>query len=68
MIWVTVDRLTKSAHFLVIREKVSTEELVKKYVKEIMSKHGIPVPIISDMILVSILILGEDFRGLSELG
>nr|XP_043639150.1 uncharacterized protein LOC122610222 [Erigeron canadensis] len=65
-IWVIVDRLTKSVHFLVIREKVSTEELVKKYVKEFMSKHGIPVPIISDMILVSILILGEDFREFSH--
>jgi hypothetical protein len=48
MIWVIVDRLTKSAHFLAIREKDPTEKIVKKYVKEVVSKHGVPVSIISD--------------------
>jgi hypothetical protein len=48
MIWVIVDRMTKSAHFLAIREKDSTETLVKLYIKEIVSKHGVPVSIISD--------------------
>ncbi|GJQ92512.1 reverse transcriptase domain-containing protein [Tanacetum coccineum] len=47
-IWVIVDRLTKSAHFLAIREDYSTEKLAKIYVDEIVVRHGVPVPIISD--------------------
>ncbi|GJR15267.1 putative reverse transcriptase domain-containing protein [Tanacetum coccineum] len=48
MIWVIVDRLTKSAHFLVMREDYSTERLVKLYIDEIVARHGVPVSIISD--------------------
>ncbi|XP_035838797.1 uncharacterized protein LOC118486445 [Helianthus annuus] len=48
MIWVIVDRLTKSAHFLPIREKYSTEKLVEIYLREIVARHGVPVSIISD--------------------
>ncbi|GJW61832.1 putative reverse transcriptase domain-containing protein, partial [Tanacetum coccineum] len=47
-IWVIVDRLTKSAHFLPMRETDSTEKLMRLYMKEIVSRHGIPVSIISD--------------------
>ncbi|GJW37127.1 putative reverse transcriptase domain-containing protein [Tanacetum coccineum] len=47
-IWVIVDRLTKSAHFLAIREDYSTERLAKIYVDEIVARHGVPVSIISD--------------------
>ncbi|GKB96710.1 putative reverse transcriptase domain-containing protein, partial [Tanacetum coccineum] len=47
-IWVIVDRLTKSAHFLAIREDYSTEKLAKIYVDEIVVRHGVPVSIISD--------------------
>ncbi|GJX26233.1 putative reverse transcriptase domain-containing protein [Tanacetum coccineum] len=47
-IWVVVDRLTKSAHFLAIREDYSTEELVRLYIDEIIARHGVPVSIISD--------------------
>ncbi|GJT21848.1 putative reverse transcriptase domain-containing protein [Tanacetum coccineum] len=47
-IWVIVDRLTKSAHFLAIREDYSTEKLAKIYVDEIVTRHGVPVSIISD--------------------
>ncbi|GJX87763.1 putative reverse transcriptase domain-containing protein [Tanacetum coccineum] len=43
-----VDRLTKSAHFLAIREDYSTERLAKIYVDEIVARHGVPVSIISD--------------------
>jgi hypothetical protein len=42
MIWVIVDRLTKSAHFLAVNQKDSGEKLVNLYVQEIMSKHGVP--------------------------
>ncbi|KAJ0581106.1 putative nucleotidyltransferase, Ribonuclease H [Helianthus annuus] len=48
MIWVIVDRLTKSAHFLPIREKDSTGKLTEIYLKEIVTRHGVPISIISD--------------------
>ncbi|GJU50585.1 putative reverse transcriptase domain-containing protein [Tanacetum coccineum] len=47
-IWVIVDRLTKSAHFLPIREDYKTEKLAKIYTNEIVARHGVPVSIISD--------------------
>ncbi|GKF89331.1 putative reverse transcriptase domain-containing protein [Tanacetum coccineum] len=47
-IWVIVDILTKSAHFLAIKEDYSTEKLAKIYVDEIVARHGVPVSIISD--------------------
>jgi hypothetical protein len=48
MIWVIVDRLTKSAHFLAVNQKDSGEKLVNLYVQEIVSKHGVPKTIVSD--------------------
>ncbi|GKE49592.1 putative reverse transcriptase domain-containing protein, partial [Tanacetum coccineum] len=47
-IWVIVDRLTKSAHFLPICEDYKTEKLARTYINEIIAKHGVPVSIISD--------------------
>ncbi|GKB52445.1 putative reverse transcriptase domain-containing protein [Tanacetum coccineum] len=47
-IWVIVDRLTKSAHFLPMRETNSTKKLTGLYMKEIVARHGILVSIISD--------------------
>ncbi|GKD30306.1 putative reverse transcriptase domain-containing protein [Tanacetum coccineum] len=47
-IWVIVDRLTKSAHFLPIREDDSMDKLTRQYLKEIVSRHGVPISIISD--------------------
>ncbi|KAJ9545109.1 LOW QUALITY PROTEIN: hypothetical protein OSB04_024816 [Centaurea solstitialis] len=47
-IWVIVDRLTKSAHFLPIREIYSINRLAKLYVDEIVMRHGVPISIISD--------------------
>ncbi|GJV90960.1 putative reverse transcriptase domain-containing protein [Tanacetum coccineum] len=43
--WVIVDRLTKSAHFLPMRENDPMERL---YMKEVVRRHGIPVSIICD--------------------
>ncbi|GJU54650.1 putative reverse transcriptase domain-containing protein [Tanacetum coccineum] len=48
MIWVTVDRLTKSAHFLSAKENDSMEKLTRQYLKEVVSRHRVPVSIISD--------------------
>ncbi|GJW04723.1 reverse transcriptase domain-containing protein [Tanacetum coccineum] len=39
-IWVIVDKLTKSAHFLLIREDFSTEKLARLYIDEIVARHG----------------------------
>ncbi|KAD4585146.1 hypothetical protein E3N88_22747 [Mikania micrantha] len=47
-IWVIVDRLTKSAHFLPIRETYTSEKLSELFVKEIIMRHGVPVSIVSD--------------------
>nr|GEV31047.1 putative reverse transcriptase domain-containing protein [Tanacetum cinerariifolium] len=47
-IWVIVDRLTKSAHFLPIREDYKTEKLARIYINEIVARHGVPVSIILD--------------------
>ncbi|GKB74673.1 putative reverse transcriptase domain-containing protein, partial [Tanacetum coccineum] len=47
-IWVIVDRLTKSAHFIPTRETDSMETLTRFYIKEIVSRHGVPISIISD--------------------
>nr|GFA52121.1 putative reverse transcriptase domain-containing protein [Tanacetum cinerariifolium] len=47
-IWVIVDRLTKSAHFLPMRENDPMEKLIKLYMKEVVTRHGVPVSIISD--------------------
>ncbi|GJS34814.1 reverse transcriptase domain-containing protein [Tanacetum coccineum] len=47
-IWVVVDRLTKSAHFLSIREDFKMDRLARLYLDEIVARHGVPVSIISD--------------------
>ncbi|GJZ64792.1 putative reverse transcriptase domain-containing protein [Tanacetum coccineum] len=44
----SVDRLTKSAHFLAMREDYSTKRLEKLYIDEIVARHGVPVSIILD--------------------
>ena len=47
-IWVTVDRITKSAHFLPVRTNYSMERYAQLYINEIVRLHGIPKIIISD--------------------
>ncbi|GJU76516.1 putative reverse transcriptase domain-containing protein [Tanacetum coccineum] len=48
IIWVIIDRLIKSAHFIPTRETDSMETLTRLYIKEIVSRHGVPISIISD--------------------
>nr|GFB83980.1 putative reverse transcriptase domain, ribonuclease H-like domain, aspartic peptidase domain protein [Tanacetum cinerariifolium] len=45
-IWVIVDRLTKSPIFMPIRETDPLDKLARMYLKEVVTKHGIPVSII----------------------
>ena len=47
-IWVIVDRLTKSAHFLPVNVEDSLEKLAQLYVDEIVRFRGVPVSIVSD--------------------
>nr|GEW27029.1 putative reverse transcriptase domain-containing protein [Tanacetum cinerariifolium] len=47
-IWVIVDRLTKSAIFMPIRETDPLDKLARMYLKHVVTKHGIPVSIICD--------------------
>ena len=47
-VWVIVDRLTKSAHFIPIRIDYSMDRLAKLYVDEIVRLHGVPSSIVSD--------------------
>nr|GFB60494.1 putative reverse transcriptase domain-containing protein [Tanacetum cinerariifolium] len=47
-IWVIVDRLTKSAIFTPIRETDPMDKLARNYLKEVVTRHRIPVSIISD--------------------
>ncbi|KAH0776371.1 hypothetical protein KY290_007782 [Solanum tuberosum] len=47
-IWVIVDRMTKSAHFLSAKTTHSAEDYARLYIQEVVRLHGIPVSIISD--------------------
>ncbi|GJU14513.1 putative reverse transcriptase domain-containing protein [Tanacetum coccineum] len=48
IIWVIVDRLTKSAIIVPMRETDPMEKLARMYLKEVVTRHGIPVSIICD--------------------
>jgi len=47
-IWVIVDRLTKSAHFISIKTGMSAARLAEIYIEQIVRLHGIPSSIVSD--------------------
>ena len=47
-IWLIVDRLTKSAHFIPVKVTYNAEKLAKIYISEIVRLHGVPLSIISD--------------------
>ena len=47
-IWVVIDRLSKVAHFLPIREDITASQLADLYVSWILPLHGVPKKIISD--------------------
>ena len=47
-VWVIVDRLTKSAHFLAVRMTFTLEEFYRLYIHAIVRLHGVSVSILSD--------------------
>ncbi|GJV54083.1 putative reverse transcriptase domain-containing protein [Tanacetum coccineum] len=47
-IWVIIDRLTKSAIFVPMRETDPMDKLARMYLKEVVTRHGIPLLIICD--------------------
>ena len=47
-IWVVVDPLTKTAHFLPVRSTYTPERLAKLYMSEIVRLHGVPLSVVSD--------------------
>ena len=46
LIWVIVDRMTKSAHFFPVRITFLAEDYAKLYLQEIVKLHGVPILII----------------------
>ncbi|KAK5785605.1 hypothetical protein PVK06_040207 [Gossypium arboreum] len=48
VIWVIVGRLTKLAHFVLIRTDYSLDKLAELYVYQIVRLHGVPISIVSD--------------------
>ena len=47
-IWVIVDRLTKSAHFVPVDTRYTAKKYVEIYFDQIVTLHGIPLTIVSD--------------------
>ena len=48
-IWVIMDRLTKSAHFIPMKATYNAEKLAKIYIWEIFWLHGVPISIVSNI-------------------
>ena len=47
-IWVIVDRMTKTTHFIPVKMTYSLDQLAQIYIDEVMSLHGVPTSIMSD--------------------
>ena len=47
-VWVIVDWLTKSAHFLAVRMTFTFERFCRLYIRELVRLHGVPVSLVSD--------------------
>lgn len=48
IIWVVMDRLTKLAHFILIKISYPLQKLAEVYIEKIISLYGIPSSIVSD--------------------
>ena len=61
-IWMIVDRLTKSAHFLPVKTTYFVVKLAKLYVKHIVCLYRVPISIVSDRGSVSPLAFGRSCK------
>ena len=48
VVWVIVDQLTKSTHFLAVRMTFTLDRFCWLYIREIVRLHGVPISIVSD--------------------
>ena len=48
MVWVTVNRLMKTIHFISLKTGLTTEKLAQTFVEEIARLHGMLLMIVSD--------------------
>ena len=48
IVWVIVDRLTKSSHLVPIKMDYPMEKFAKLYIEKVVSLHGVPSSIVSD--------------------
>ncbi|XP_074298169.1 uncharacterized protein LOC141628989 [Silene latifolia] len=48
MIWVIIDRLTKSSHFIPMKDTWKKNQLVDVYIHHVLRLHGVPDDIVSD--------------------
>ena len=62
--WLVVDRLTQFSHFINVKSTYSVEDYARIFIDEIVSRHGIPLSIIS----VGVHISHPGFRGHSKKG
>jgi hypothetical protein len=47
-IWVIIDRLTKVAHFILVKTNYTRAKLAELYISRIVCLHGVPKKIVSD--------------------
>jgi hypothetical protein len=48
LIWVIMERLTKSTHFITVNTKYQVEKYTEIYIARVLCLHGVPKAIISD--------------------
>jgi hypothetical protein len=65
-IWVIVDRLTKTAHFIVVHTTYSVQDYAELYIDQIVRLHGIPKTIVLIEVLNLWLISGNKCMNLWE--
>ena len=61
-IWVIVDRLTKTAHFLPVHTTHKTEKYAETYIDQIVRLHGIPKTIVSDRGALFVHAFGSSYK------
>ena len=64
-IWVIVDHLTKSSHFLPVSSTYSTRQYAKLYFDRIVTLHRVPLTIVSDRGLVFVSCFWEQLQKMS---